>query len=275
MADPLRNGTTTTRLVLKALRSGAALTSRDAARFASETAGRTVHPGTVSGILSRVSDPARCDLGHFIRKGSSGGARVYLLAEEAMELSEDQLHGLTLRSGPGRYALAQAIADHPALQRLIPPADLPAAIPSPSPTERETLPSSSAPLETKTPASTSSPTTNSALAPHRAPEADGAVRDAEPVVESQENRRRNMEVAFRCGGEDAFSLNTSLPLFWLLCLVLVVVVAALALLAYTVLLPLLMVAAATAGITGTLWFIWRRRKAIRQRAEDSLRGRHR
>ena len=272
MADPLRNGTTTTRLVLKALRSGAALTSRDAARFASETAGRPVHPGTVSGSLSRVSDPARCDLGHFIRKGSSGGARVYLLAEEAMKLSEDQLHGLTLRSGPGRYALAQAIADHPALQRLIPPADLPAAISSPPPMEREPNPPSPTVLETETPEPVATSAMNSALGPHREPEAEGAVRDAEPVVESP---RRNMEVSFRCGGEDAFSLNTSLPLFWLLCLVLVVVAAALALLAYTVLLPLLMVAAATAGITGTLWFIWRRRKAIRQRAGDSLRGRHR
>jgi hypothetical protein len=271
MADALRHGTTTTRLVLKALRSGAALTARDAARFASETAGRTVHPGTVSGILSRVSDPARCDLGHFIRKGSSGGARVYLLAEEAMTLTEDQLHGLTLRSGSGRYELARALADHPRLRRLIPSADWPSA----PPTDIESEPAPPATPERETPKPASAPASESALAPPKEPEPPGAIRDAEPVAEAGENRRRNMEVSFRCGGEDAFSLNTSVPLFWLLCLALVVVAAALALLAYTVLLPLLMVTAAAAGITGTLWFIWRRRKALRQRAGESLRGRHR
>lgn len=254
MTDAFRNGTTTTRLVLSALRSGEALTARDAARLASEAAGRPVHPGTVSGILSRVGDPSRCDLGHFIRKGKAGGAHVYLLAEEALPLTESQIHDLTLRSGADRYGLRRALADHPRLRRFVDPAQLPPEPPADAP-------------------AASDATEEEISAPPPARSESGAVRvleASEPAPESPPPPRR-LEVSFRLGGEDTLSLRTSPTLFWIICMALTLVVASLALLAYTVLLPLFVVAAAAAGVTGTLWLLWRRRVHARKRANETAR----
>lgn len=273
VSEPLQDGPSTTLLVLSVLRSGSAITARDAAELAAEKAGRAVNPGTVSGILSRVSDPARCDLGHFIHKGKAGGARVYLLAEEALRLTDRQLHGLTLRIGADRYPLRQALADHPGLRRLVPGAET---------ADRSALESAPASEADET----ASPDVMSASVPAAVPaesartesfrfepaRVDVSSRPEVRVEEERERERKRMEVAFRCGGEEALSLNTSPTLFWLLCLGLIIVFVSLALLAYTVLLPLLVVAAAAAGFTGAIWFLWRRRARLRARAEEGRGG---
>lgn len=269
MSDPLQDGPSTTRLVLSVLRSGAAITARDAAELAEEKAGRPVNPGTVSGILSRVSDPARCDLGHFIHKGKAGGAKVYLLAEEALGLTDRQLHGLTLRTGADRYPLVQALADHPRMRRLVPLADG-----GDSPDSEDAADSADSMEVDEAESRNSAP---ASVVVSARPEGRGALSAesvraesaSRPEVQVEEVREpKRLEVAFRFGGEEALSLNTSPALFWLLCLGLVIVFVSLALLAYTVLLPLLAIAAGAAGITGAIWFIWRRRAKLRKRAEE-------
>ncbi|MFP4033786.1 MAG: hypothetical protein ACLFTV_19690, partial [Desulfococcaceae bacterium] len=240
VSDSFRNGSSTTRLVLGVLRSGAAITAKDAAERASEKAGRTVNPGTVSGILSRVGDPERCDLGHFIHKGKSGGARVYLLAEEALSLTETQLHGLTLRTGPHRYSLEQAVADHPRLRRLLPAAEGWTRVPPESTPTSEMVDSDSAPAPAAAGPATLYDSDKGSDSIRTQPARVDPVSRPEVHVEEAQERKR-MEVAFRFGGEEALSLNTSPALFWLLCAALVIVFVSLALLGYTVLLPLLVI----------------------------------
>lgn len=271
VSDSLHEGPSTTRLVLGVLRSGAAITAKDAAELASEQAGRTVNPGTVSGILSRVSDPGRCDLGHFIHKGKSGGARVYLLAEEALSLTDTQLHGLTLRTGPSRYSLDRALADYPRLRRLLPPADEGAYVHPESAPSSEEIDSDSPPTPAAAiPAAFSDANTGPESIRTEPARMESISRPEVQVEEARERKR--MEVAFRFGGEDALSLNTSPALFWLLCAALVIVFVSLALLAYTVLLPLLVIAAAAAGVTGAIWFIWKRRAKLRERSRKGRGG---
>jgi hypothetical protein len=268
-SETFRNATTTTRLVLAALRSGAAITTRDAVRMASEKAGRPVHPGTVSGILSRIADPSRCDLGHFVRRGKSGGGQVFLLAEEALEMTEAQTYGLTLRIGADRYPLSRALAEYPRLRDLFDAEEL-------SPEESSAVavvPSASASSDHSR--DRESRADSAPVPPPARREANGIRRKPSvvQVVEEPEYEadppRRPVEVSFRLGGEDALSLKTSAPVFWILCLALGLVAASLAMLAYTVLMPLLVVAAGAAGITGTLWFLWRRRVRARKRAEEA------
>jgi hypothetical protein len=270
VSDPLQDGPSTTRLVLSVLRSGAAITARDAAELAAEKAGRPVNPGTVSGILSRVSDPGRCDLGHFIHKGKAGGARVYLLAEEALGLTGRQIRGLTLRTGADRYSLAQALADHPRLRRLVPLAE---GGNSPDSEAAADFGEAAGPDEAESAAPMSAVSAE--------PKGGGALRAesirvesaSRPEVHLEEAReRKRLEVAFRFGDEEALSLNTSPALFWLLCLGLIIVFVSLALLAYTVLLPLLAIAAGAAGVTGAIWFLWRRRRRLRARAREESGG---
>lgn len=263
-SETFRNATTTTRLVLAALRSGAAITTRDAVRMASEEGGRPAHPGTVSGILSRIADPSRCDLGHFIRKGGkSGGGQVYLLAEEALEMTEAQTYGLTLRIGADRYPLSRALAEYPRLRDLFDAEELP-------PEESVAVVASSEGSRTDDSRTDSAPASPPA---YREPNAIRRKPSVVQVVEEPEYEayppRRPVEVSFRLGGKDALSLKTSAPIFWILCLALGLVAASLAMLAYTVLMPLFVVAAGAAGITGTLWFLWRRRVRARKRAEEA------
>jgi hypothetical protein len=274
VSDPLQEGPSTTRLVLSVLRSGAAITARDAAERAAEKAGRPVNPGTVSGILSRVSDPGRCDLGHFIHKGKSGGARVYLLAEEALSLTGRQLHGLTLRTGADRYPLVKALADHPRLRRLVPLADG-GDFPKPEGAGDSGAETGADEAESWKSNAAGMPAVSAATEGGRPVQA-GSVRlesASRPEVRVEEVREpKRMEVAFKFGGEEALNLNTSPALFWLLCLGLIIVFVSLALLAYTVLLPLLAIAAGAAGVTGAVWFLWRRRARLRKRAQEGRGG---
>jgi predicted transcriptional regulator len=116
---------TNARMVVAALMTGAALKARDVAEAVSRTAGREVSPASVSGILSRISDPSRSDLGNFIRKHKDANAWVYTMALAAQALSEEQAYDLTQKTGAGRYTLIQALRDYPGLQKEIAPTAAP------------------------------------------------------------------------------------------------------------------------------------------------------
>lgn len=116
---------TTARMVVAALMSGAALKARDVADAVSRSTGRKVTPASVSGILSRISDPSRSDLGNFIRKQKDGNAWVYTMALAAQALSEAQAYDLTLKTGADRYTLVQALCAYPGLQKELTPAGPP------------------------------------------------------------------------------------------------------------------------------------------------------
>lgn len=109
------------RRVIEVLLTGKAVKSREVAALMSETSGVEVKTGTVSGILSRLSDPEKCDLGLFIQKHRSGSAWVFQMDKEALALTPDQAYGLSLKIGKDRYPLDQAIQDIPGLRGRVKP----------------------------------------------------------------------------------------------------------------------------------------------------------
>lgn len=119
MTQPEDTSITNTRMVVAALMSGASVKTRDVAEAVSRSAGRAVSPASVSGILSRISDPSRSDLGNFIRKHKEGNAWVYSMSLAAQALSEAQAYDLTQKSGADRYTMVQAFRDYPGLQKEI------------------------------------------------------------------------------------------------------------------------------------------------------------
>ena len=119
MRQPEEIHATNARMVVAALMTGSALKARDVAEAVCRSAGRAVSPAAVSAILSRISDPSRCDLGNFIRKRKDGNAWVYTLALAARALSDEQAYGLSLKTGQDRYTLVQAFRDYPGLRKEI------------------------------------------------------------------------------------------------------------------------------------------------------------
>ncbi|MGE0085212.1 MAG: hypothetical protein AB7S75_12415 [Desulfococcaceae bacterium] len=109
------------RLAVAELLTGLPLKSRDISEILSRKTGREISIGSVSRILFRITDPEKCDLGHFISKSREGNALVYTLVREAASLSESKAYDLTLKKGAGRYTLAQALADYPGLRKYTDP----------------------------------------------------------------------------------------------------------------------------------------------------------
>jgi len=106
-----------TQLIVDTLLTGTSLRSRDISRLISKAAGREVKIQDVASMLSKLSDSKKCDLGHFIKRVKDGTGFVYNMADEARELSEKQAYGLTLKTGPDKYPLAQALKDFPGLSQ--------------------------------------------------------------------------------------------------------------------------------------------------------------
>jgi len=106
-----------TQLIVDTLLTGTSLRSRDISRLISKAAGREVKIQDVASMLSKLSDSKKCDLGHFIQRVKDGTGFVYNMADEARELSEKQAYGLTLKTGPDKYPLAQALKDFPGLSQ--------------------------------------------------------------------------------------------------------------------------------------------------------------
>ncbi len=105
------------RLVVAELLTGLPLRSRDISESLSRKTGQEISIGSVSRILFRISDPEKCDLGHFIGKHRQGNALVYTLVPEAVSLSESRACDLTRKKGADRYTLEQVLADYPSLQK--------------------------------------------------------------------------------------------------------------------------------------------------------------
>lgn len=223
-------GPDTARLVVAALLTGNAFKARDIAEAVSRASGRAVTAASASGILARISDPSRSDLAHFIRKQKAGGAWVYTLAPAALVLTPNQACDLTRRSGAGRYALGEALREHPGLMREI-------------------------------------DGIGGRSGGHAAPRAVFHLTRQEDLPERSEGCRlalnsrpestpgeHPIELSVRCGGRYTLSIASSLKTFALLCTAVILTLAALGMLVYAFLVPALVLAAA--AVAG--WTAWRR-----------------
>jgi len=103
----------TIQYVISTLANGSPMSSTQIAKAVSRASGKTVSPSEIAGPLKKISDPDRSDLGHFVGRKWGDGTYVYRLVPEACALTEAQLYGLTRKRGAARYALADALTDHP------------------------------------------------------------------------------------------------------------------------------------------------------------------
>lgn len=227
-----------TQLVVGALLQGIPSKSRDIAHAVSTRTGKKVKVGSVSGILSRVSDPKKCDLGRFIRKEKAGNAMVYRIVDEARALSEDQAYGLTLKTGQDRYPLERALGEHPGLRRYAEPEAKSASSPSAARIKRAFV---------------------DAMGPN--PMGPNQLIRFQPAPNNPKTDRK-MEISFRYSSNYAISLTASLSTLFLLCCLLILTVAACCTLIYIFFYPFLVIAAITAGLCGAGILIW---KATRNR----------
>lgn len=115
-----KNGKSNVQWIVHVLLKGKALKSKEIAEAMSEAAEKEIKVQDVASMLSRVSDPTKCDLGFFIKKIQDGKSYLYTFHDEAMDLSEEQLYGLYLKTGGQRYPLEKAVEDYPDLKKLVP-----------------------------------------------------------------------------------------------------------------------------------------------------------
>jgi hypothetical protein len=220
--------------VIGILLRGGPSKSRDIAHKLSGRTGRKVKTGTVSSVLSRISDSEKCDLGRFIQKEKYGKAWVYRLVDEARALSEYQAYGLTLKTGEDRYPLERILREYPGLRKYVEPNPEPA-------------PSPSAVRVRRTPAG--------AMPSHQ-------VVRFQPAPNRTRSDRK-MEISFRYSSKYAVSLTASLSTIFLLCCALILTVAACSTMIYIFFYPFLVIAAVVSGlcIAGTLiWKLSRHRR---------------
>ena len=93
------------------------MTSKDIANWVSQLSGKPFSMNQAAGVLSKISDPQKCDLGNFVQKQRHGKSFEYALIPEACHLNEQQAYELTLRRGKNRYTLQDALKDFPELQQ--------------------------------------------------------------------------------------------------------------------------------------------------------------
>ncbi len=105
------------RLIVGALLTGKSLTSGEISLMVSKAAKKKIKIQDVASMLSKLTDSKRCDLGFFIRKNKGESGFVYTMVEEALSLSEEKAYGLTLKIGPEKYPLEQALEDFPGLRK--------------------------------------------------------------------------------------------------------------------------------------------------------------
>ena len=114
-----KTGKTNGQLIVRALLTGRPLRIRDISKMISKEAGREIKVQDFSSILSKISDKKRCDLGHFVKRKKDGNSFVYSIVEEALELSEDKVYGLTLKVGKDKYKLEDALNESPGLGKYV------------------------------------------------------------------------------------------------------------------------------------------------------------
>jgi predicted transcriptional regulator len=105
--------------VIDALLTGQPLRSRDIADMIRKTGKKNIKTRGVSSVLSRLTNAEHCDLAHFIARAREGNVFTYAMVADALQLSQDQAYGLTLKEGDDKYPLPEALSDYPALRKYV------------------------------------------------------------------------------------------------------------------------------------------------------------
>ncbi|PID73905.1 MAG: hypothetical protein CSB33_01300 [Desulfobacterales bacterium] len=109
-------------MIVESLMTGQKLKSKELAAMVSDIAGREVKMQDIASMLSKISSPKKCALGYFVKRVREKGSNSYNyeLARELLDLPPEKVYGLSLKTGPYKYTLAQAVEEYPQLKDLIP-----------------------------------------------------------------------------------------------------------------------------------------------------------
>ena len=108
-----------TRLIINILLTGDIYKSKEISEKIETMSGRQIKVQDIASMLSRISDAKKCDLGYFILREKDGNGYVYRFANELLDMTEEQVYGLTLKTGKDRFPLEQAIDNFPKLEEYV------------------------------------------------------------------------------------------------------------------------------------------------------------
>lgn len=106
-------------IIISTLLSGKQMNSREILEEIPTVSDRKFLIQDIANILSRLTNPERCDLAFFIQKKKKGNAFVYKLVDEILDFSEDKVYGLTLKKGENAYPLEKVIEEKPELKKYV------------------------------------------------------------------------------------------------------------------------------------------------------------
>lgn len=101
-------------LIIRALLKGKPLKLNEIKEVLSKAGEKT---SDLPKLLSILTNPEKCPLGHFIQKKKDGKAFVYSIFDAALNLDEETAYALTQKSG--EYNLEQALAEYPDLKKYV------------------------------------------------------------------------------------------------------------------------------------------------------------
>lgn len=110
--------------IIDALRTGKSLRAREISQMASDAAGKEIKIQDVASIIAKLSNADKCNLGYFIKRKKTNRGYAYALVKEMLELSSEQIYGLTRKTGKDSFTVHEAVKNFSGLKKYIKPTSL-------------------------------------------------------------------------------------------------------------------------------------------------------
>jgi hypothetical protein len=106
-------------MILDALLAGSPLLLKDITQKVGEASGNAVKIQEIGSLMTRLSNPERCEIGYFIRKIKTSQGFEYSLIAKILDLSPEEIYGLIRKTGKGRFTLEMVLKKIPELNRYV------------------------------------------------------------------------------------------------------------------------------------------------------------
>ena len=107
-------------LIIEALKSGKDLSLSEITAHISESIGKAVKLTDISSVLTKLSRPDKSDIGFFIqRRKKPKSPYRYKFVPEVLEMTNDELIGLSHKTGKNRFTLEEAVEKYPEIKKYV------------------------------------------------------------------------------------------------------------------------------------------------------------
>lgn len=110
---------TRSELILDALLTGKTLLLTDITRMVSDASGKEIKIQEISSLMARLSNRWQFQTGHFVKKNKTPQGYEYSLVPEILNLSPENIYGLTRKIGKDRFTLEMALEKIPELGQYV------------------------------------------------------------------------------------------------------------------------------------------------------------